>query len=410
MPAASPSGTPTRFVALDVHRHYLVVGAVDAQQSVVLTPRRFGFVAFASWAQDHLSKTDAVVLEASSNAWLLHDQLAPLVASVTVAHPLGVKLIAAARVKTDGRDTIKLARLLAANLIPPVWVPPAPVRELRALVTHRKRLVQQRTQARNRLHAVLHRHNLTVPDGKPFASHQREWWLALNLAPSEQLRVHQDLELLDALQRLITEVERELGRLSTCSPWVEQVPFLVQLPGIGVLTAMIVLAGIGDITRFPSARQLVGYAGLGTSVHDSGQVHRGGRITKEGRSELRGALVEAAWVAVETHAHWKAQFARLSARIGPQKAIVAIARKLLVAIWHVLTAQVADVNAEVQAVGRKLLQWVSRCGTTPGQRRSRLALLRQYLDQLGLEADHITYKGAVYQVPSPPGRSTLADP
>ncbi len=410
MPAAIPSGTPTRFVALDVHRHYLVVGAVDAQQTVVLTPRRFGFAAFATWAQDHLCTTDAVVLEASANAWLLHDQLAPLVASVTVAHPLGVKLIAAARVKTDGRDTIKLARLLAANLIPPVWVPPAPVRELRALVTHRKRLVQQRTQARNRLHAVLHRHNLTVPDGKPFASHQREWWLALNLAPSEQLRVHQDLELLDALQRLITEVERELGRLSTCSPWVEQVPFLVQLPGIGVLTAMIVLAGIGDITRFPSARQLVGYAGLGTSVHDSGQVHRGGRITKEGRSELRGALVEAAWVAVETHAHWKAQFARLSARIGPQKAIVAIARKLLVAIWHVLTAQVADVNAEVQAVGRKLLQWVSRCGTTPGQRRSRLALLRQYLDQLGLEADHITYKGAVYQVPSPPGRSTLADP
>lgn len=405
-----PLRSPTRFVALDVHRHYVVVGAVDAQQTVVLTPRRFGFAAFATWAQDHLSKTDAVVLEASSNAWLLHDQLVPLVASVTVAHPLGVKLIAAARVKTDGRDTIKLARLLAANLIPPVWVPPAPVRELRALVTHRKRLVQQRTQARNRLHAVLHRHNLTAPDGKPFAVHQRAWWLALDLAPSEQVRVRQDLDLLDTLQRLISEVETELGRLSTCSPWVEQVPFLVQLPGIGVLTAMIVLAAIGDITRFPSARHLVGYAGLGTSVHDSGQVHRGGRITKEGRSELRGALVEAAWVAIETHAHWKAQFARLSARIGPQKAIVAIARKLLVAIWHVLTAQTADVNAEVQAVSRKLLQWVSRCGTTPGQRRSRLALLRQYLDQLGLEAERVTYKGAVYQLPSALGRSTPADP
>src|ERR687885_111849 len=141
------SRSPTRFVDLDVHRHYLVVGAVDPQQTVVLTPRRFSFAAFATWAQDHLSQTDAVVLEASSNAWLLHDQLVPLVASVTVAHPLGVKLIAAAWVKPDGSDTIKLARLLAANLIPPVWVPPASVRELRALVTHRKRLVQQRTQA-----------------------------------------------------------------------------------------------------------------------------------------------------------------------------------------------------------------------------------------------------------------------
>ena len=114
---------------------------------------------------------------------------------------------------------------------------------------------------------------------------------------------------------------------------------------------------------------------------------------------MRGALGEAAWVAVATHAHWQAQFARLSARIGPQKAIVAIARKLLVANGHVLTAQVADVNAEVQAVGRKLLQWVSRCGTTPDQRRSRLALLQQYLDQLGLEVDSMTYKGQAYRFP-----------
>ena len=62
-----------------------------------------------------------------------------------------------------------------------------------------------------------------------------------------------------------------------------------------------------------------------------------------------------------------------------------------------------------QAVSRKLLQWVSRCGTTPGQRRSRLALLRQYLDQLGLEADRVIYKGAVYELPSPRGRSTMAE-
>lgn len=116
-----------------------------------------------------MTSSDAVVLEATSNAWLLYDQLEPVVGSVTVAHPLAVKLIAAARVKTDSRDTIKLAHLLAANLVPAVWVPPVQVRELRALVSHRKRLVNQRTPVRNRLHAVLHRHNLTLPPGKPFA-------------------------------------------------------------------------------------------------------------------------------------------------------------------------------------------------------------------------------------------------
>jgi transposase len=109
--------SPTRFVALDVHRKYLVVGAVDAGQRVVLTPRRFGFEAFDEWAPTHLTPTDVVVLEATANAWLLYDQLKPYVADVLVAHPQAVKLIAAARVKTDSRDTIKLASLLAANLI-----------------------------------------------------------------------------------------------------------------------------------------------------------------------------------------------------------------------------------------------------------------------------------------------------
>jgi hypothetical protein len=78
---------------------------------------------FAAWAPIHLSKADSVVLEASANAWVLYDQLEPLVSQVTVAHPLAVKLISAAR------DTIKLARRLSANLIPAVWVPPLPVRE-----------------------------------------------------------------------------------------------------------------------------------------------------------------------------------------------------------------------------------------------------------------------------------------
>jgi transposase len=307
---------PTRFVALDIHRKYLVVGAVDPHQQVVLSPRRFGFEAFSAWAPTHLTLSDAVVLEATSNAWLLYDQLEPLVGSVTVAHPLAVKLIAAARVKTDSRDTIKLAHLLAANLVPAVWVPPVHVRELRALVSHRKRLVNQRTQVRNRLHAVLHRHNLTLPPGKPFAAHQQQWWLTLDLSSSEKLRVQQDLSLFHSLEELIGAVEAELGRLSTCEPWVKQVPFLVQLPGLGVLSVMSILAAIGDITRFPSAKKLVGYAGLGASVHDSGETHQGGHITKEGRRDLRGVMVEAAWVAVEHHPHWKAQFERLSKRIG----------------------------------------------------------------------------------------------
>ena len=92
-----------------------------------------------------MQSTDAVVLEASVNAWQLYDQVVPLVASVTIAHPLLVKAISAASVKTDARDSTTLARLLAAGLIPAVWVPPPHVRDLRMLLAHRQRLVRQRT-------------------------------------------------------------------------------------------------------------------------------------------------------------------------------------------------------------------------------------------------------------------------
>jgi transposase len=218
---------------------------------------------FAAWAPTHLSEADAVVLEASANAWVLYDQLEPLVGQVTVAHPLAVKLISAARVKTDARDTIKLARRLSANLIPAVWVPPQPVRELRALVTHRKRLGKPRIQARNRLQGVLQRHNLQAPEGQAFARRARDWWNSLPLSMAEQLRVRQDLALLDALDPLEAFVERHLGHLSMNSLWSQQVPFLLQLPGLGMVCAMTILAAVGDISRFPTSKQLVGEASSG---------------------------------------------------------------------------------------------------------------------------------------------------
>ena len=119
-------------------------------------------------------------------------------------------------------------------------------------------------------------------------------------------------------------------------------------------------------------------------------------------------IVEAGCRAVERHPHWKIHFEQLSSRIGKQKAIVAIARKLLVAVWHVLTREQADVHADAQAIARKLLKWIERCGATPGKRRSAGKLLRHYLDQLNLaeEVEQVPYSGRVYQVALREGEST----
>jgi len=104
---------------------------------------------------------------------------------------------------------------------------------LRMLVAHRRRLIQQRTRARNRLRSVLHQHNLVPPSGGGlFATEQRAWWSALNVSVTEQLRLRQELAILDHLEPLLSEVETELTRLRALEPWASQMPFLLQLPGL----------------------------------------------------------------------------------------------------------------------------------------------------------------------------------
>lgn len=265
-----------RFVGLDVHKDYVTVAILDIQLDVLLRPRRVDIQQLEAWARQHLSASDKVVLEAIGSAWHIVDLLQPLVGSVTVANSFKTKPMMSGKVKTDNRDAVRLARLLAVGEIEPVWVPPLEVRELRTVVAHRSRLIKQRSQINNRLHAVLLRHNIAIPSGQPFSSVNLPWWETLDVPPSEKLLISQDLALLEFLENLVKKADKELLRLSTVEPWVNQLPYVLQIAGIGIPGAMTLLAAIGDISRFPSAKKLVGYSGLGTSVHRSGQTNKSG--------------------------------------------------------------------------------------------------------------------------------------
>jgi transposase len=398
-----PTNQVNRFIAIDAHKHYLVVGGLNRQMEISLPLRRIDIHRFPDWARKHLLPSDSVVIEASTNTWTLYDVISPLVARITVANPYKVRLIAASKVKTDKLDVWALARLLVADLIPQVWVPPLHVRELRALISHRRRLSHASARTRNRLHSVLHRHNLKPPTARPFSPKHSDWWTSLPLSPSESLRVRQDLETLQHVKRQLDTVDDELTRLTTTEPWSSSYPFLVQLPGFGLVLSMTILSAIGDISRFPSPKKLVGYSGLGASVHDSGKTHRTGRITKQGRKDLRWALVEAAWSAVRYHPHWKAHYQRLSRRMHPNKAIVAVARKLLVVVWHVLTEATADRHADQEMVAFKLMLWAWKLGedgrdglTTPQFVRKGLMTL-----QMGEDLTHIVRGGTKRPVATP---------
>ena len=342
-----------RYVAFDIHKEYALVGGQNARQEWVMAPRRIGIEKFREWAAANLRAGDAVVLETTTNVWDIYDIVAPLVNYVVVAHAGGVRQIAEARVKTDKKDVERLIRLLIADIVPEVWVPPAHVRELRGMISYRNRLVKTSTMIRNRLQSLIHRHNLILPKG---ALTDQAWWDGQQISALEKIQIRQELAMLEEIAKHKAEVDGELGRQSLGETWNKQAVRLLQLSGFGVVLSMTVLSAIGDVSRFESAKKLVGYSGLGAGVHDSGKEHIEKRITKSGRKELRWALVEAAWRAIRISPYWKEQYEKYLRRMRkPNQAIVVIARKLLVAVWHVLTKEETDIHVSEEDLAYKML-------------------------------------------------------
>jgi len=361
-----------------------MIGAMNAAQEWVIRPRRIEMAQFRTWAEKNLCIGDAVVIETTTNVWDIYDIVAPLVTRTVVANAGAVRQIAEARVKTDGEDIKRLLRLLIANIVPDVWVPPAHVRELRGLISYRNRLVKTGTMIRNRLHSLIHRHNLLLGEA---GLRSADWWERQPLSTLEKLQVRQELALLENVEQNKAEVDQELQKMSVGSLWGQSATRLLQLSGVGVVVAMTILGAIGDIQRFEDAAHLVGYSGLGAGVHASGKEHIDKGITKSGRKELRWALIEAAWKAVQMSPVWKQRYNELKKRRGACKAIVAIARKLLVTIWHVLRNEETDRNASEEGLAWKMLLWSwslkdeFRLGLTPKQ------FAKYSLMRLGVEKD-----------------------
>lgn len=238
---------------------------------------------------------------------------------------------------------------------------------------------------------------------EPFSSKQRQWWDDLPVSISHQLLIRQELTNLANQGPLIAEVEAELIRLSNTERWVEPTTRLLQLSGIGVISAMTVLSAIGEISRFVTSKHLVGYIGLGASVFATGQTLRTGSITKQGRPELRSALVETAWTAVEYDQFWKSRSPKLAARIGRSKAIIAIARKMLVVMWHLLREKVANEAANQPQIARRLWRWGTLLKKEGRQTLSLGQFVRLKLDKLeiGAELEEVRWGKTIYSLPPP---------
>ncbi len=350
---------------------------------------------FRDWAHQNLKPGDVVVIETTSNVWDIYDVVAPLVTKTVVAHAGKVRQIAEARVKTDKEDVKRLITLLMANIVPEVWVTPMHVRELRSLISFRWRLSKQITMSKNRLHgiprsigdSVIQRFNLNPPEGQLLADSNLSWWDQQEFSDLTGFQVERDREIVDYLQIQKSKVDQKLAELSNTEPWASDMVFLMQIPGFGLLFSMIVLSAIGDISRFDSPKKLVGYAGLGAGVHDSGKKHQDKSITKEGRKELRWALVEAAWAAVRSDPYRKAQYEHFKQTKHPNKAIIAVARKMLVSIWYILTNREPYCHADDDTLAYKMVIWSQRMDPIALRGMTRQQFVKYGLLRLGTGQD-----------------------
>jgi len=375
---------PRRYVALDIHKHYCVVAGVDREGRVLLPPVRVEHADLEGWLQKHLLPSDRVVIESTTNAWHVYDLLEPLAERVVVANPIKVKQIATARVKTDIRDTLILARLLAANLVPDVWVPPLPIRQMRQLLSQRRQLVETHTQIVNRMHSVAHRHHLTHERGKRFNDKTTGWQKDKRLCAIEQFQLELEMENLAYIEKQIERISKEVRKRCHQKPWADSMTYLMQLPGFGVITAMTVLAAIGDVQRFETPPHLASYSGLTPGLEQSGTKHRGKGITKEGRRELRWALVEAAQMAVKSDPYWKSRFQEMQKRMHRNQAIVAVARRLLELVWYVLTRRQPYRHFSQERIAYKYLTWAWQMDEAARDGLTRQQFARYYLMRLGI--------------------------
>jgi transposase len=324
-----------------------------------------------------LGLQDQVALEATGNALAIARLLQSGVARVVVATTKELRAITEAKVKTDRHDARTLARLLAAGLLHGCWLPDENTRALRRRLGRRAQLVRQRTRCKNEVHAVLMR-NLK---GRPpvtdvFGKRGRAWLAGLELPADERQTVDGCLRQIDFVDAEIAILERAIAEHALASADIKR---LMTVPGVSLMTAATFSAAVGEIQRFGDPRKLVSYLGLDPKVRQSGSAPaRHGRISKQGAADVRQMLTEAAFVAVSTAGPMRAFYERVRAWRGSQIAIVAVARKLAVLFWHLLTRDEDYAFARPSLTRKKLRALELRAGAERHPGRRDLATKNRY--------------------------------
>jgi len=288
--------------------------------------------------------TMQVSIESTTNSRAIQRMLMSYAAQAGVAMTARVldarklRIIAESVTKCDRLDAAVLAELTRANLrLPACYLPDDEEFALREHLRARQDLVVLRTRIKNRIHSVLHRRGILRPwEGSIFTGVGRAYLSGLELDGAGREIVQRYLQVFDELETRIDESTKALRTLSRRPRWAKPAALLQSMPGIGLITSLMILAELGDVSRFHSRSAVANYAGLVPVMRSSNEKDARGHITKRGSKHLRGVLIEAAWEGSRRVPWYGAIFERIRARKGPKVAIVAVARRMLEDAWTLL--------------------------------------------------------------------------
>lgn len=325
-----------QYVGIDFHKRSSTITQMDARGKILKQGKLTNDPQTLRAFVEGLPRKSKLALEATGNWSYFYELVEDLGLEITLAHPYRTRAIASARIKTDAIDATTLAHLLRTNLLPAAYIPPREIRDLRTLLRYRCVLVALRSRVKHGVHALLAKDGLEPPMTDVFGKAGGAWLRRLPLRPVYRQALDGYLALNETLVQQLAQVSQTIRQQATASPEAQR---LMTLPGLSFFSALLVLAEIGDIARFPDAEHLCSYAGLVPSVHASGGKTRYGHLTKQGSKYLRWILVELSHHAARGSVRFGQLFARVKAKHGIPTAKVAVARAMLRTIYHMLTDQ-----------------------------------------------------------------------
>ncbi len=323
-----------RHMGIDFHKATSYITTMDEKGKIISSYQITNSPEAIRGLAASLSSEDQVALEATGHWMYLYEQLESSGAKVVLSHPQATKAIASARLKNDKVDSRMLAHLLRTNLLPRSYIPPREVRDLRELLRLRSSLIRLRATVKIRLRSILLKTGHDYDGYDILGKSGRAYCRGLEVRDCYRIALDRWCSEGEHLGRQLKDLDQQLAGLAKSNPDAE---LLMSMPGIGLYSALLILAEIGEIGRFKYSDQLVSWAGLAPRVDRSSDKIYRGPITKRGSKYLRWILTEDSHHAIKLSRRFGQKYEKVRSRRGPQKARIAVAAMMLRSIHWMLT-------------------------------------------------------------------------